>query len=564
MLSLGLGRGEYPLEPLRYDEIHQDSVQGKVFSEQVKILHKNLLVSVPANFMCAVIVFFGLYGEENTSLLSAWIIAVSLVSLFRLTAFCFYHHHPLKRDHLHLIVFIFGMALSAALWGLADSFLMPKDNAFQQMIMIVIIAGITSGGIQTLNANLIASLIYVILIILPLCIWLFIQNGFEYLLLGFALSTYLLFMLATSVRAYKLLLKALTLQYENISLFEKLSASNTKLLNSYKMLEDHEQKMVLINKMNELLQASHESNEAYFIVSSTAKELFEEYSGGLALINPNTNSLETVLQWGDGETLKSIFSITDCWALRKGNKYIVNNKKNNLICGHFNASPNAYACLPLGTQSQVMGILILYSALPCVFTEDKLQLADTFCEVIQLSLANIRLRESLYYQSTHDTLTGLFNRRYIDEALARELRRVEREKNSLCVAMFDLDHFKAFNDTNGHEAGDEVLAFIGRLFKENFRGSDITCRFGGEEFLVVLVNSKLSDAAMRLQSFCDTVKKERIIFHGKALPAMTISIGVAEAPKHGVTAKEIVRAADEALYCAKKNGRDRVEVFRIT
>jgi diguanylate cyclase (GGDEF)-like protein len=391
------------LEPTNSKNVCEPSIQEKVFSEQIKILNQNLLASVPANFVCALIVFVSLYNSESISFILAWIIAVFFVSLFRLLTFYMYRRLP-KSNDVQLIIFMVGLVLSALLWGVINSIYMPQDDPIHQMVIIVIIAGVTAGGIQTLNANLKASIIYLFLIVGPLIIWLFVQGSFTYTLLGIAILAYLSFMIVTSIRGYKLLTTTLTLQFENHVLIENISISNAKLLDYSKIL---------------------------------------------------------------------------------------------------------------------------------------------------------------YEQSTHDALTGLFNRRYLDEALVRELQRVIREKQSVCIAMLDLDHFKTFNDTHGHAAGDEVLKFIAKLMKSTFRGSDICCRFGGEEFTVVMINTRTNPALFRLEQFRDLVKTGEVFFQEKLLPPISVSIGVAEAPRQGSTASEIIHAADTALYSAKNTGRDRVVTSSI-
>lgn len=548
------------MENINRDVSDLTNTHEVIFAERVEILHKNLLVSVPANFVCATVVFIGLYYSGKNPLILGWYAAVIFISLFRLMACYFYFHYP-RTSLFYLRIFILGMTLSAALWGVADSLLMPAGDLLQQMIIIVIVAGITAGGLQTLNANLTSSLIYVSLIVTPLCVWLLLQNGLTYLVLGIVMTTYLFFILITAMRGCKLLEQALTLHYENLALINNLSISNEKLSRSYKMLEQHEFEMALINKMNDTLQTCQQSNEAYEIILITAKELFKKFSGGLVILNSSMDELETVNQWGDNQSLKSVFTIADCWALRKGHNYLVNDSTKDLPCHHFNVLPNAYICVPLSVQSGILGLLVIHSPVKDNLTGYLLRQIISFCEVIQLSLANIKLREALYEQAIHDPLTGLFNRRYMDETLMRELQRTVRDKKSLCVGMLDLDFFKRFNDANGHEAGDEVLKYIGALLKENFRMSDVACRFGGEEFVVVLVDSDLSTAYQRLERFRAAVKKGVVHFHDQILPSITVSIGVAEAPMHGTTVKDIIRAADEALYSAKQAGRDRVERF---
>ena len=313
----------------------------------------------------------------------------------------------------------------------------------EQMIIMVIVAGVTAGGIQTLNANLTSCLIYLCSIVLPLCGWLILQNNFSYLLLDLAIMTYFAFMLVTCIRGNKLLTSALTLKYENLALIEKLSITNTKLLNAYKIQEKHEHKIILINKMNDMLQACQESHEAYAVIKLTGKELFPGFSGGLFILNPASNQQEMSVQWGDERNLNSSFTPSDCWALRKGYEYHINHPSRDLICQHYHSSPNSSICIPLNIQTHGKGLLVLYSSLKEMLNGEQLQLANTFSEVIQLSLTNIKLRETLYEQSIHDSLTGLFNRRYLDVTLSRELQRMIREKKTICIAMLDLDYFKS-------------------------------------------------------------------------------------------------------------------------
>lgn len=543
-----------------HNTTYQNDIKDNVFFEQVRILHKNILISVPANCVCAGIVFLGLDQMAKNSLFIYWIIAILFISLFRLIATYFYYISPEKAT-LHTWIFILGMTISAGLWGIADSVLMPKDDPFKQMVLIIIVAGITGGGIQTLIANLAASMIYVSVIIVPLCIWLFLQKGFNYSLIGIAMLTYLMFMLVTSVRGYQLLKRSLILQHENAALLNKLSASNIKLLESYHQLESHEQQIILVNKLNDMLQTCQTSSQAYFAINLIAKELFNEFSGALTILNLDTRHLEVVTQWGDDQAIKSKFEILDCCGLQSSQHYFLNDPTNYATCTHFNALPNSYICLPLMTQNQVMGLIIIHSSVKNIFSEDKIHLMNNFREVIQISLANISLRQTLYDQSIHDPLTGLYNRRYLDTTLPIELKRTIHEKNSLCVAMFDLDHFKNFNDNNGHEAGDEVLKFVSTLLSTNFRDDDIACRFGGEEFLVVMKNTRLSLAFQRLLDIAEIIKNGKVYFNGQQLPQITVSIGVAEAPMHGDTLVEIIQAADEALYTAKKNGRNKVESY---
>ena len=196
--------------------------------------------------------------------------------------------------------------------------------------------------------------------------------------------------------------------------------------------------------------------------------------------------------------------------------------------------------------------------------EAELSFKTTFAAQVGLSVANIRLREALRAQSTKDPLTGLYNRRYLHEMLDREIRRAIRSEQHLGMLMLDLDHFKNFNDTYGHEAGDAVLRETALFLVRSIRVEDFVCRYGGEEFVVVLPTADLRAAEARAGRIRSKLRDLVVMHDGRSLGVITASVGVAALPDHGMSEKELLQAADAALYRAKREGRDRVVVADST
>ncbi len=180
-----------------------------------------------------------------------------------------------------------------------------------------------------------------------------------------------------------------------------------------------------------------------------------------------------------------------------------------------------------------------------------------------MSLASLNLRQKLQEQSIRDPLTDLFNRRFMDESLETEMLRGTRNMRPLSVILIDIDHFKKFNDTFGHDAGDRVLRSIADLLRNFFRASDICCRYGGEEFAILLPDSSLQNAVVRANALRTEVKRLTLNYDSQSLGAITISMGVAAFPEHGSSSEALLRTADRCLYESKAKGRDAVTVATV-
>jgi diguanylate cyclase (GGDEF)-like protein/PAS domain S-box-containing protein len=325
--------------------------------------------------------------------------------------------------------------------------------------------------------------------------------------------------------------------------------------------------MTLLNEMGDLLQCSATSVEAHAVVGQIAKRLFLASTGGaLFVFKSSRNLLEAVASWGSSDVSDQTFAPDACWGLRRGQPYWSEHPGGVVICSHLrNPVPASYLCVPLVAQGDTLGVLhIRYDVNKTnnrtedfeTLQESEQRLAVAVGGRVALSLAGLLLHETLRDQSIRDPLTGLFNRRFLEEALDRELQRAKRKSHSLTVVFLDLDHFKRFNDIYGHDAGDTVLRSMAGLFRQHFRGDDIVCRYGGEEFAFILPESSAKDAAKRVEELRQVAKMHKITCKGQVLDAVTFSVGIAAYPENGLTGEELFQTADTCLYESKANGRD--------
>jgi diguanylate cyclase (GGDEF)-like protein len=345
----------------------------------------------------------------------------------------------------------------------------------------------------------------------------------------------------------------------NARLFEQLRLAHARL-------EDRTRDLDLLTRMAEVLQACVTEEEAYTVVGRFGGQFFTAESGAVFITSASRNLVEARAMWGACGADWAMFKPEDCWALRRGRAHLVDDTRSGLLCQHLAArAPSAYLCIPLMAQGESLGVLHLSTGTeaecpPSGWTEAKQRLAQTIAEQLGLAVANLKLRDTLRNQSIRDPLTGLFNRRYMEETLEREVRRAERGHHQVGVMMLDIDHFKEFNDTFGHEAGDVLLRDFGRLLRANMRGEDVACRYGGEEFVLILPEASPEAALRRGEQLREAVKRLYVSHRGQLIGGVSTSLGLACFPDHGANGEALLHSADAALYMAKNAGRDRVMV----
>ena len=367
---------------------------------------------------------------------------------------------------------------------------------------------------------------------------------------------------AGNITAYQGTIKDVTqlIQYEN-----ELLQTQQSLMNMLSETEQRNREITLLGEMAQWIQASRDMETAYAGAGRFLGEMFAGDSGALAVVDNQDKSVKVKAVFGTprGQT---DFSSADCLTLQLGKTYEYDGSGRQEICKHLGEYQGYYMSIPLIAPGDNSWLLSLQSGeggqgvklTGSEWLDLRRPLLGSAAQELVLALSNVKLREILREQATRDPLTGLYNRRYMDEMLARELSSSIRSKQGVGFIMGDLDYFKKFNDTYGHEAGDLLLKAVANLMRGTIRVEDIACRYGGEEFLIILPSASLQDAYHRATQIHESVEKISFELHGATIDGVTISMGVSAFPGQGKTAGELIAAADAAMYRAKREGRNRV------
>lgn len=359
------------------------------------------------------------------------------------------------------------------------------------------------------------------------------------------------------------------------ALQQALTESQTvsqRLSRMVKELERRAQETGLLNEMGDLLQVCNRFEEAYAVIGKYMQRFFPDDSGALGMLTSSGDIVEIVASWGKNRLHEEVFDATSCWALRSGRQHNESTSEGASLCNHVRAGLNAdVLCIPLMAQGEGLGILhVQFSAdltgLAKSWDGDELRLVmdskkhlvKSIGERIGLSLANLRLRERLHEQAIIDPLTGLFNRRYLQSILEREVRRAVRSKTALAVIMADIDHFKTFNDRFGHAVGDLVLHDVAKFLKTSVRTEDFVCRYGGEEFLIIMPMATVCEAQQRAEQIRSKIEVQSFAVGQQRHERLTLSLGVAALSAESNSAESLLHKADDALYRAKHAGRNQV------
>jgi len=307
--------------------------------------------------------------------------------------------------------------------------------------------------------------------------------------------------------------------------------------------------------MTDMLQAAEDHEDAGAVLMATARRLLPEFSGALYVFNNSRDRLDLATAWDVSDAFQPCETLlpSHCWALKRGKPHINELGSGTLCCMH-QAGDMATLEVPMMARGQVFGLLLIATGESNASTQLQKQarVAGALADSMSLALSNIALREKLRTQSLRDPLTGLYNRRYMEDALERYINLAERTGSATSIIMIDLDNFKRLNDEHGHAKGDSVLRDVAGQLSAALRPSDVVARYGGEELIVILPNCGLEDSAakaemlrLRIEGLSDA--------HGASISA---SFGVATVPETSTSKADVIPTADAALYVAKKAGKN--------
>ena len=341
-----------------------------------------------------------------------------------------------------------------------------------------------------------------------------------------------------------------------------LRDSNAQLATALRTQEQRTTELTVLSELSKALTSCATLAAGYAIVARAAQQLFPEVAGVLYVPRHTPPILEAVIVWGVAHHPAPPLPLEGCRVLRQQRTFLGADLCGGCRCEAVPAYQSPYAlCVPLMVASETLGVLHVHlaaNAPPGPDTAAHRQVALAFAEQAALGLANVQLRAVLREQAIRDPLTGLLNRRYLEEVLIHEFRRAARDRYPVGVIMLDVDHFKHVNDTYGHDAGDTVLRALGTLLLGMVRAGDIVCRYGGEEFVLILPTAALPAVINRAEIIRREVSLLQITHRDLELPPITISLGASVVTDVHASVNEALTRADAALYAAKRAGRNRV------
>ncbi|MEQ8200097.1 MAG: diguanylate cyclase [Syntrophomonadaceae bacterium] len=336
----------------------------------------------------------------------------------------------------------------------------------------------------------------------------------------------------------------------------QLEAANLELNARNRELDRYNWEISNLHQMSSRLQSCPTLEAAYPVISDFMQMLLPALSGGLYLCSPPCQRMELVLAWQEDIYTVAGFESSDCLSLEKGEIHRSGPGLEEENCRHAAGRlGDVHVCRPLVIDGKPFGVFYCHFR-AAEFSPNQVQMAQAVVDTAVLALLNLKLRDNLRQDAIRDPLTNLFNRRYMEEALRMALFNAQRTGRPLSIIMADVDNFKQINDRYGHRQGDKILIMVGRLFARSIRRNDIACRYGGDEFILVMPDAPLQSACSRADAIRREITGQDL--EGNGPDSISLSLGVAAYPNHGETMETLIEAADKALYLAKQEGRDRI------
>ncbi|MBI1179029.1 MAG: diguanylate cyclase [Alphaproteobacteria bacterium] len=550
-------------------------IEPRARVEQTRMMYRTPAIPL-LNVVTAGITAAALSRVYPHPLLAAWVFLFAAVAAWR-----FWLWRRMRRADVAVNPdywrhrFVAGAVTTGCLWGcLASIVFVTGDTGYYDFVSFVL-GGMTAGAVIGNAAYMPAFYGFTLPTLLPMVAALFLEGTVRSAAMALLMLAFGAVLTMAGRNMNRWIFRTTRLQIEREDLINRLEETTDRL---ERQVEDSQQRELVLEQttqsINRQARALHQLNgmvqrlqeagteaELSEIVRRFAPQVVPEAPGTLFIMNNSNNLLSAVASWGDRDGTRRDFPPDQCWGLRRGQPHLAPAQGAEVRCEHLEPGfEGGYACIPLLGRGGIVGLLHIEAepATGANGTPDLAQNLEVFAGNLGLALANYRLRETLKVMSLRDSLTGLFNRRYLDEALALEVDRAARNGDSVGVIVGDLDHFKRLNDTHGHDGGDIALRAVAQVLARSIRKGDIACRQGGEEFVVVLPGASLELARERAAALRQPLAGLEVTHHGKLIGPITMSMGVAAYPDNGDTPDAVLRAADAAMYRAKQAGRDRV------
>jgi diguanylate cyclase (GGDEF)-like protein len=547
-------------------------LESRARIEQTRMMYGTPVIPL-INVLTSLVTAVGLWSAYPPLLLIGWFAAFVIVTAWRVYQWDRFRKSDQATDiDAWRRRFVAGAVMTGCLWSLAASVIFVTDDPALHVFVSFVLAGMAAGAVAGNAAYMPASYGYALPTIIPLAVALFIRGDRQSTEMGLMVLLFTLGIAIAGRNMHRWIERTIRLQIEREGLIDRLQSATETLEREVATSRDREETLQeitavlegqsrsahLLNGMVQRLQEATSDQELSDIIKGYTPQIIPDRPGTLFLMNNSQNLLASIASWGEVTGTEADMPPDSCWALRRGQIHMVPEGGREVRCQHVHPSfRGGYACYPLLGRGGIVGLLYVEAEAAATGQDE---LLNAFARNLGLALANYRLREALRTMSLRDPLTGLFNRRYLEEALVLEFGRAARTNDGIGVIVGDLDHFKRLNDTHGHDGGDTALRAVAQVLVGNVRKGDIACRHGGEEFVLVLPGATLEQTRDRAEELRQALSQIEVSFHGKLISPITMSIGVAVFPKHGSSPEAVLRQADKAMYQAKQGGRDRVVV----